>query len=34
MHDPAPDDLPDLLPAAWLKAQVEQAVAEETAAAA
>jgi transposase len=33
MHDPAPDELPDLLPAAWLKAQAEQAVVEEAAAA-
>ncbi len=33
MHDPAPEDLPDLLPAAWLKAQGEPAIADNTAAA-
>jgi hypothetical protein len=33
MHDPAPEDLPDLLPAAWLKAQGEPAMAEDTVAA-
>ena len=33
MHDPAPEDLPDLLPATWLKAQGAPAMAEDTAAA-
>ncbi len=31
MHDPGPEELPDLLPAAWLKAQGEPASAGETA---
>jgi len=33
MHDPSPDELPDLLPAAWLKAHGDPAIAEDTAAA-
>jgi hypothetical protein len=30
MHDPAPEELPDLLPAAWMKAQGELAIADNT----
>jgi len=33
MHDPAPDELPDLLPAAWLKAHGVPAVTDDRAAA-
>lgn len=33
MHDPPPGELPDLLPAAWIKAQGEPAKADDTAAA-
>ena len=31
MHDPAPDELPDLLPVAWITAQGEPAMADDTA---
>ena len=31
MHDPAPEELPGLLPAAWIKAQGAPATAEDTA---
>lgn len=31
MHDPSPEDLPDLLPAAWIKLQREAAPADDTA---
>jgi hypothetical protein len=31
MHNPAPEELPDLLPVAWLKAQGEPAAADDTA---
>lgn len=33
MQDPAPEELPDLLPAAWIKAIGEPALADDTAAA-